>query len=216
MASLAVLVLLVGLYPRLTRLLPAADETQARAELRILLLLTVAMIGVRLVAGLFPTFDSHDWYIHEDRQYLFQQGNLLLFDKPAEFSKSLAIVPPAFYILVAPFSTLTVDTVPTTQGLYGFLDGVSVLLLALLVRQMGGSPRAARLALLLLGLFPIQYTALWWGFGPQVIGQALILLVAVFVAAPNLRGRWPWLVAGVVFCMIILTHNGVALLGASG
>lgn len=212
-ATLAGLVLIVGLYPRLTHLLPAASPLAARRELRLLLLLTLAVIAVRLLAGLYPTFDSHDWYIHEDRQHLFQQGNLLLFDRPAEFSRRVAIVPPAFYILVAPFYVLVPDTVPITQGLYGFLDGCAVLLLAVLVRQLGGSPRAAWLALLLLACLPIQYTALWWGFGPQIIGQALMLLLAVFVAHSDMHQRWLWLVAFVVFSIIILTHNGVALLG---
>jgi hypothetical protein len=97
--------------------------------------------------------------------------------------------------------------------LYAFLDGASVLLLALFVRQIGGSARAARLALLALGLMPIQFTALWWGFGPQVIGQALFLLLVVFIAHGPLAERWLWLAAGLLFSIIILTHNGVALLG---
>jgi hypothetical protein len=158
-------------------------------------------------------FDSHDWYIHEDRLRLFQYGSILLFDKPAEFSNRVAIVPPAFYVLVAPFTLFTSDTVPPIQGFYAFLDGASVLLLALLVRQIGGSARAARLALLLLALLPIQFTALWWGFGPQVIGQALFLLLALLIARGPLPGRGLWLAAGALFTVIILTHNGVALLG---
>lgn len=225
-ASLAVLVLVLGTYPRLVRLLPG-DPADARAELRLLLLLTLGVLAVRLVGTLYPTFDAHDWYIHEDRQRLFEYGSLLLFDKPAEFSNRIAIVPPAFYVLVAPFSLLTTDTVPTTQGITAFLDGCSALLVALLVRQLGGSARAAWLALLLAAFLPIQMTALWWGFGPQVIGQALFLLLVLFVAhtaapaAPigHRRGRgrppapWFWLIAALVLTIAILTHNGVALLG---
>lgn len=212
-AGLAILGLVVGLYPRLHHLLPAATPAAARRELGILLLLTLVLLAVRLLAALYPTFDSHDWYIHEERQHLFQWGNLLLFDKPAEFSRQIAIVPPAFYILVAPLSLLTLNTVPTTQGLYMFFDGVSLLALALLVRWLGGGKWAGRLALLLLGLLPIQYTALWWGFGPQVIGQALILILAVFVMQPRMPHLWQWLLAGLLLCVLLLTHNGVALLG---
>lgn len=211
-ALLVVLLLVWAIFPRLAALLPGNREA-ARAELRTLVLLVLLVLGVRLLAALYPTFDSHDWYIHEDRLRLFQYGSLLLFDKPAEFSSRLAIVPPAFYVLVAPFTLLTIDTVPTTQGVYVFLDGCAALLLALFVRQMGGSARAARLALLAMAFLPIQFTALWWGFGPQVIGQALFLLMVVLVAHHGSRPPVLWLAAGVVFCMLILTHNGVALLG---
>jgi hypothetical protein len=158
-------------------------------------------------------FDSHDWYIHEERLMLFQHGSLLLFDKPAEFSNRVAIVPPAFYVLVAPFTLFTTNTVPTTHGVYTFLDGCSVLLLAIFVRQIGGSARAARLALLALAFFPIQFTALWWGFGPQVIGQALFLALVVFVAHRRIDSSLLWVAAAVLFSVIILVHNGVALLG---
>jgi hypothetical protein len=213
-AGLAALVLLWAVFPRLTALLPGHehDPAAARAELRWLLLLTFGTLAVRLFAVLYPVFDSHDWYIHEERLWDFQFGSVLLFDKPAEFSNRIAIVPPAFYVLVAPWTLLTTNTVPTTQGLYAFLDGCAVLLLALFVRQIGGSARAAWLALLALALLPIQFTALWWGFGPQVIGQALLLALAVAVAYPHIEARWMWLAAGVLFVVIILVHNGVALL----
>ncbi len=214
-AAVAVLVFVLGAFPYLARLLPAHahNPAGARAELRWLLLLTVLALTVRLVAALWPTFDSHDWYIHEDRLRDFQYGSILLFDKPAEFSNQVAIVPPAFYVLVAPFTLFTIDTVPTTHGVFTFLDGCALLLLGIFVRQIGGSARAARLALLLLALLPIQFTALWWGFGPQVIGQALFLALVVFVAHYNLATRLWWVVAAVTFSVIILVHNGVALLG---
>jgi hypothetical protein len=209
------LVVVVGVFPRMAALLPGAahNPAGARAELRWLLLLTAAAVGVRLFAALYPVFDSHDWYIHEERLWDFQMGSVLLFDKPAEFSNRVAIVPPAFYVLVEPLTLLSIDTVPTTHGVFAFLDGCSVLLLALFVRQIGGSARAARLALLALAGMPIQFTALWWGFGPQVVGQALFLALVVLVAQPRLAARWQWVAAAVLFSVIILVHNGVALLG---
>jgi hypothetical protein len=214
-ASLPALLLVWAGFPRLLRLLPGSERhpERARAELRLLLLLTLGVLGIRLLAALYPTFDSHDWYIHEDRLFAFQHGSLLLFDKPAEFSTKIAIVPPAFYVLVAPLSLLTPNSVPTTQGLYAFLDGCAALVLALFVRQVGGSARAARLALLLLAFLPIQFTALWWGFGPQVVGQALFLLLVLFVAQYRLAGPVWWVVATVLVAALILVHNGVALLG---
>ncbi len=210
LASGAVLVLVWATFPRLSRMLPGGG---ARAELRVLLLLTIVLLAVRLLAALYPVFDSHDWYIHRDRLEKLEHGSLLLYDKPAEFSTRLAIVPPALYILVAPLSLLTTSTVTAMQGFYAFADGCAVLLLALFVRQLGGSGRAALLAALVLGLLPLQYTALWWGFGPQVVGQALILLLALFVLQPRLASRWLWLAAGGVFCLILLMHIGTGLLG---
>lgn len=214
LAAVVVLIVIWGSYPLLARLLPSydSDPQQAQADLRGLLLLTLLALGVRLFFALYPTFDSHDWYIHEERLWDFQFGSILLFDKPAEFSNRIAIVPPAFYLLVAPLTLFTTDTVPTTHGLFSLLDGLSVLLLGIFVRQLGGSNRAAWLALLIMALLPIQFTALWWGFGPQVIGQALFLLLVVFVGH---RGGLPllfWVVAGVLFSVIMLVHNGVALL----
>ncbi len=210
LAALALLLLVWSTFPRLALLLPGRRPA---AELRLLLLLTIGILGIRLFGALYPTFDAHDWYIHEDRLHLFQYGSLLLFDKPAEFSNRVAIVPPAPYILVAPFTLFTTDTVPTTQGVYTFLEGWSLLLLAILVRQIGGSARAAVLALLALAFLPIQLTALWWGFGPQVIGQALLLLLAVFAAQERIPSRMLWAVAAVVLCVVMLSHNGVTLLG---
>lgn len=215
-ASLALLVLIWVSFPRLVCLLPATgrrDQAQARADLRWFIVLTVAVMGIRLLGALYPTFDAHDWYIHEERLLKLQYGELLLFDKPAEFSKQIAIVPAAPYIMVTPLTIFTTDTVPTTQGLYTFLDGCAVLLLALFVRQIGGSVRSAWLALLTLAFLPIQFTALWWGFGPQVIGQALLLGLLVCVVQRRISSRLLWAVAIVLCSTVLLVHNGVALLG---
>ncbi|NJP06870.1 MAG: hypothetical protein HC837_15260 [Chloroflexaceae bacterium] len=210
-ASSALLLLIWAVYPRLSHLLPG-QPAQALRQWRWLLLLTIAVLGIRLLGSLYPVFDSHDWYIHEERLMKLQWGSLLLYDKPAEFSKRLAIVPPAFYLLVSPLSLLTANTVVVMQGFYAFLDGCSVLFLALLVRYLGGSQRAAVLAALILAFLPIQYTALWWGFGPQVVGQALTLLLALFVIQPRLRPLLLWAAATVLFTLIMLIHVGTALL----
>lgn len=225
-ASLGLLLVILGIFPRLVRLLPQHASKAPRkkpvdllpvvarySELRWLVVLTAVAMGIRLLGALYPTFDAHDWYIHEERLLKLQYGEMLLFDKPAEFSKQIAIVPSAPYVMVTPLTLFTTDTVPTTQGLYTFLDGCALFLLALFVRQIGGSMRAAQLALLILAALPIQFTALWWGFGPQIIGQALLLALLVFVAQRRISSRMLWVVAVALCSMMLLVHNGVALLG---
>ncbi len=221
LASVATLLVVWLVCPRLARLLPQWDDDPAgaRTELRGLVLLTLGAVAVRMLAVLYPVFDSHDWYIHEERLGLFRHGALLLFDKPAEFGTRQAIVPPAFYLLAAPFTLFTHDTVPANHAVFAFLDGWSVLALGILVRQLGGGVWAARLALLLLALLPIQFTALWWGFGPQVVGQALWLGLAVFIAHRANRGSVGvplWAGVLVLFLVLALVHNGVLLLAGFG
>ncbi len=176
-------------------------------------LVTLGAVGIRLVGVLYPLFASHDLYIHSERLFDVQLGTLRLFDRPAEFNERIAVVPPAFYLLVAPFSLVTLDPAVTIQGFYAVLDGLSALLVALFVRQIGASPRAALLAAIAIACLPIQFTALWWGFAPQVVGQWLVLLTLVLVQARVQHGWFHYAAAGLVFCIALLMHNGVAVLG---
>lgn len=209
-SSIAVLLLFLGINPALHHILPTGH---ARAEVRWLWVITLLALAIRLVAILYPPFDSHDWYIHRRRMIDFLNGAFILYDQPAEFSKKLTIVPPAPYLLYAPFTLLTDKTYVAMQGVYTFLDGVAILCAGVLVRLMGGSVRASRFAAIMLALFPLNFTALWWGFGPQVIGQSLLLMLVVFVAGRPFQNRLIWLSAGLILCLILLSHVGAGILG---
>lgn len=208
--SLIVLGLVSIAFPLLRRLSP---EIHSPRELRWLCAFTAVAIGIRLFAIFYPPFGSHDLYIHQQRLRDVQFGSLQLFDTPSEFARQRTIVPSAFYLLASPFMLLTVNPGVAIQGLYALLDGTSALLLALFVRRIGGSARAARLAAIAIASLPIQLTALWWGFAPQIVGQWLLLVLALFVAYRGATGRGFWIAAGVVLVLALLMHNGVAILG---
>lgn len=193
--------------PPLRRAWPPEHE----ATLRWIMLVTVLAVAVRMLGIFYPLFNSHDLYIHERRMLQVQAGSLQLLDRPAEFAGQLALVPPAFYLLVAPF-TLFVSNALALQGLYAFLDGTAPLLLALLLRRLGASPRAALFAAIAMACLPIQFIALYWGFGPQIVGQWMTLLLALLVSAGAPRTTGRWIVVGVLLCAILLMHNGVAVL----
>lgn len=194
----------------LQRYVPALRDQR---EIRWLLVLTALAIGLRLVAIFYPPWGSHDQYIHRERLYDVQMGSLQLWDRPSEFGGQRTIVQPAFYLLVSPFTLLTVDPGVAIEGVYAFLEGTSALLIAVFVRQIGGSARAAWIAAIALACLPIQLTALWWGFGPQIVGQWLLLLLAVLITLRTLDRRVFWIGIGLVFCLALLMHNGVAALG---
>jgi hypothetical protein len=221
LATAALLALFWSTLPLLQRMLPAETAT---ADLRWLWLITLLSFVIRMGGVLYPPFDSHDWYIHRDRIYDFIGGSMLVYDHPAEFSKKLTIVPSAPYILYQPFTLLVNNVVVAMQGVYAMFDSLVPLFLGLFVRRTGGSGRAACFAALLVALFPLNFTALWWGFGPQVIGQTLVMLMALFVVydhspdsdyhnRPFGHSSTFWVLAMVVFVVLLLTHIGAGILG---
>ncbi|NJN67526.1 MAG: hypothetical protein HC884_12845 [Chloroflexaceae bacterium] len=214
--NLALLGLLWSVAPCLRRVVLPAAGAAPQPELRWLWLVTVLAIALRMVVMLYPPFEPHDWYIHRKRIVDFLNGAFVLYDKPAEFSTRLTVVPPAPYLFFAPFTLLTSNPVVAMQGVYAFLDGVTALLVGVMTRFFGGSLRAAGVAALVFALFPLNFTALWWGFGPQVIGQCLTVLFVLFVlflAQTPLLTRWAWGLAGLVFTLLLLSHVGAGILG---
>lgn len=210
-ASMLLLALAWNAFGLLNHLLPGLGS---RRDLRWLSAITVVAISMRLFAIFYPPFGSHDLYIHRDRLLDLQLGSIQLFDTPSEFNGSRTIVPPAFYMLASPLTLLTAKPDAAIQGLYAFLDGASALVMAILVRQLGGSVRAAAVAAILIASLPIQLTALWWGFGPQVVAQWLGLALAVFVSRPGPAPSDFWIVAGVLLGLVLLMHPGSAILAA--
>lgn len=176
-------------------------------------ILTAASIAIRLFAVYYPWWESHDLYIHRDRFSILQSGSLHLYDKPSEFGGRRTIVPPAYYLLANPIMLVAAHPGVPLQGLYAFFDGLNPLLAALFVARLGGRPRAALIAAIMIAVLPIQFTALWWGFGPQVAGQTLVLVLALLMLREGMTRRT--LIMGVfVLSLIFLMHPGVAVLTA--
>jgi hypothetical protein len=208
LSTAAVVIAQWASFPLLTKLLP-------EEEVRRLWIVGLIAFTIRMVFLLYPPFNSHDWYIHRRRIHDFLGGSFLIYDKPAEFSRKLTIVPPAPYLFYAPVTLLTASVVVAMQAVYAFIDSMSTLLVGLLVRRIGGSRRAAWSAALIFALFPLNLTALWWGFGPQVIGQQLMLLLALLVAYTPAQHRWFWVIGWLVFCIMLLSHIGAGILGGT-
>lgn len=208
--SALVLALLWNAAPLLQRLTP---ELGTRAEVRWLLAITALALVVRIVVLMYPPFGSHDLLIHRTRLLDVQRGQLFLFDTPSEFASQPTTVPPAFYIVASPLSLLTVDPAVALQGLYALLEGSSALLVAIVARQLGASARATRGAAIVAAALPIQMTILWWGFGPQMMGQWLLLLLLVFLTYRPTRTPVFWLAAALTLTLALLTHNGAVVLG---
>ncbi len=216
--SLALLVLLWGGAPALRRVVSPAGAAslpppERRSGLQWLWLITILAVALRMVVILSPPFEPHDWYIHRKRIIDFLNGAFVLYDKPAEFSTRLTVVPPAPYLFFAPFTLLTSNPVVAMQGVYAFFDGITALLVGVLTRFFGGSLRAASIAALIFALFPLNLTALWWGFGPQVIGQCFTVLFVLFLAWSQPLTRCGWVLAWLVFTLLLLSHVGAGILG---
>jgi hypothetical protein len=207
--SLLLLALAWRGLPLLGRLMPDLS----RPERRWIAAIVVLGCAVRLLGVAYPRFNSQDLDIHQRRLLDVQSGFLYLFDKPTEFGRAATLVPPAFYLLALPFKLLTPSSGLALHTWYACLDGLNALLVALLARCLGASARAAGIAAALIALLPIQFTAIWWGFGPQIAGQTLILALAVLAARERITSTSAWLLAATLWSLALLTHPGVTLLG---
>ncbi len=201
--TFALLVLVVLFRPVIPRAVPGISPAGAR----ILTSIAALAIAIRLIGVCYPQFGTHDLSVHRFRLQQIEAGTLYLFDKPSEFARGTTVVPPAFYLLVQPFTLLPAPSGLVLDGLLAILDGTSVVLVAALTRSLGGSERAALLAGVLVAFLPVQLSALWWGFSPQVAGQWLLVLLVVVGA----RQRWP--ITAILFSLVLMSHPGVALLG---
>ena len=197
------------------RALPLLQQALPGAELRPILVIAVLAIIIRLLGVSYPPFGSQDLYIHHGRLLNVHLGSLYLFDRPTEFARESTLVPPAFYMLALPFKLITLKSGVVLHTFYAIFDGLNALFVALLAVRLGTSTRAAAIAGMLIALLPIQFTAIWWGFGPQIAGQCLLVAIAALVVGEPQRSRTAWFIVGLLVCFVQLTHPGVALLGCT-
>ncbi|GAB4439716.1 MAG: hypothetical protein OHK0015_34900 [Chloroflexi bacterium OHK40] len=191
--------------------LPRVTPGVSTPFVRALLLITLAALFVRLLGVLYPLFFSHDLLVNSGRLRNVQLGDLILFDRPSEFSRRVAVVSPTAFILLAPLSLLG-DRAFALQVGYSLLDGLTPLLVALLALRLGLRERAALMAAGLIALLPMHLTALYWGFVKQIVGQWLTLLFFVVVAGPPPRRRLGQIAAGTLCTVLLLVHPGGLLL----
>lgn len=193
------------------QLVPRLQPGLSADMLRLLLLITFAALIVRLLGVLYPLFGGHDFYLHDRWMTLVQLGNLIIYDSPSEFGGRLVRVSPTIYTLLMP-TTLLGGNRLAMQYVPALLEGTTPLVVGLLALRFGQSERTAVIAAALIAMLPIQFTALYWGFVSQIVGQwlALVLLLVLAGALPTGRvARW-WI--GLLVTIIFLIHPGVLLL----
>jgi hypothetical protein len=182
--------------------------------LRWVCILTAASVAIRLFGVYYPFWESHDLYIHRDRLSLLQLGSLHLYDRPSEFGGRRTIVPPAYYLMASPLTLVAAHPGVPLQGIYAVFDGFNPLLTALFAGRLGARPRAALVAAIMVAVLPIQWTALWWGFGPQVAAQTLVLVLALLITRPDAPTMYTYGFGVFVLSLLFLMHPGVAVLTA--
>ncbi|MEI7772618.1 MAG: hypothetical protein WCI67_21690, partial [Chloroflexales bacterium] len=200
-----------GLSSGLMALAPRIAPGASAGFLRAALLITLAALALRLAGALYPSFFSHDLVLHSRWLFNVQLGTLAQYNRPYEFSGRLSIIPPTVYILAAPITVLGNSRV-AIQALYGMADGLTPLLTALLALRLGLSERAALVAGALIAAMPMLFTALFWGFLPQIVGQVLSLGLLAGMADDRPYRTTGWLLAGMLTVMAFLIHTGVLLL----
>jgi len=200
-----------GICRGLVTLAPRIAPTASTGFLRVILLITLAALALRLVGLLYPSFLSHDLVINSQWFANVQFGTLALIGRPYEFRGRLSVISPTMFILAAPI-TLLGSRANALQGLYGLADGVTPLLTALLALRLGLNERAALVAGTLIAALPMLFTALFWGFPLQIVGQALSLGLLVVMADDRPYRTPGWLLVGLLTVIVFLIHNGVLLL----
>lgn len=180
------------------------------ANARLLWAIMIGGAALRLLGVLAPGFEAHDLDIQSEQFAQVATGLLYFTVHSHEWAGAATFYPPGPYVLLLPLRTLLPSVATTLHVGAALADAVGPLLLALIARRLGASQRAALLAALLLAGLPIQFTALWWGFFTNVIGQTLVLLLVwtllQYVHAPSRRRL---ALVALVATQVLLSHAGV-------
>jgi hypothetical protein len=176
---------------------------------------TLFACGLRLAGALYPPFEAYDLATyHLPRLERVATGTLVLTNRSLEFRNGVIVNPPALYLALLPGLLLGLSPQLALQGGIALLDGLGAAAAAALTRGLGASPRAALLAALLYAAAPVALTAHWYGLSTQVVGQALVMPLALALLccfhAP--QARWPWAWAVLLLALVLLTHIGVTIL----
>jgi hypothetical protein len=172
---------------------------------------------IRLVGSLYPLFSAYDLSLNVGRLSKTLFGTLIDTNKSIEFRNGVTIYPAGPYLLFLPWLLAGVSPEMAVQAGVSLIDGAGALLVAAIARTFGSSSRTAIFSALLYAAIPINLTALWWGLSAQIFGQALMLplVIALIVAMRERFVLRPWVLAGVLLSMALLSHIGVAILAVA-
>jgi len=194
MTGLAALAFLsaAALRPSLAVTLTRLGIEVPAAHWRWLLLIAVVVFATRYGGKIYPDSMPGDIGFHANRFAETVQGRVLLVsrNRGVDFP-----YPPAFYLILAPFTLLDIDQRALLHLGAALLDAVSPLLVyalaaALHQRHGGGSSRCAAdrsfpialVAAALYGLAPAGYLTTWWNFSTHIFAQfAHLLLITLLV-----------------------------------
>jgi toxin CptA len=208
--ALGLLVATVLLRSTLMRwLTPWATPTQAQVAWALLM----GALALRLGGAAHPLFDAHDLPVHARWLATVVNGELYLYSTPAELRNQQTFNPPAGYVLLLPLWLLLGDVRLTVQLGVALLDGLALLLLLGIARELRFEARAGLLAFALALALPIGMTMLWWGFAANDIAQGLWLAL-LWVLLRTTRRPTPWHIAllAVLTALCLTTHAGALVL----
>lgn len=196
--------------------LPPAEQVPwlgGAAEVRVLWSITLLACAIRLIGVLYPTFASQDTGLNMDRVYRVLNGQMVIIKSSFEFANGDTAHPPGIYLGMLPGALLFGDLPALMHGFTALLDGLTCLLIAMLVRRLGGNTHAARLAAVLyLGSYS-AFSILGYGFQKHIFGQwfttpiALVLLCADRPPQPR-----QWVFAAALLLISAFSHIGSTLL----
>lgn len=214
--NLATAALLLALLTWL--LLPRLEALNALGVPRARVLWQIALLAceLRLIGVLFPLFGAYDLDLNLGRLLRVATGTLVATNESFEFRGGVTVYPPGPYLALLPGLLAGITPKLLVQGGIAIIDGLSVLGTAGLALALGAGWRTARIAALLHVALPISLTSLWYGHAAQSFGQALITPLALLLLVALRRGgRWPWIGAGVLLSMALLSHIGVTILAVA-
>jgi hypothetical protein len=159
-------------------------------------LVVVALVALDHPFFHYPDVDTHARFVRAIRQ----DGTLLLDPtgyqlRSGAWTREIAgrriafPYSPAFHVLATPLALLW-DEVRAVKALGVLAAGLTVLLVHVLGRALGLSPRVARLAQALLALLPVTSSRLTLALFPALLGQALeaLLLAHLMRRLDHLEG----------------------------
>jgi hypothetical protein len=198
-------------------ILPALERQTAwvgsSATARALWLAALLACAVRLVGTLYPPFDAYDLMLNLGRFERTVAGTLVDSNRSFEFRSGVTVYPAGPYLALMPGILAGLTPKLAVQGGIALVDGLGALAVGVLALRLGQGTRAAIYAAVLYAALPVMLTSLWFGHTAQVFGQALMAPLALALLAGTASERWrPWLVAGGLFAMALLSHIGVTIL----
>ena len=208
-----------SLYPRTSARFGTSMATADGRFAWALWLVVIVGAAVRVAGVLTPGFEFRDLDIQSLQFSRVNLGQVYLTVGVHEWGGARTYYPSGPYVLLLPLLLLLPSQAMALHIGVALLDAAGAVLLAMLARELGASRRAALIAAWLLAWLPVQFTAIFWGFSTNIIGQALLLLALWLLlryAKPPLHSQFSilnsaWLL-GLSLVLVALSHIGVLLM----